>query len=396
MSQKKPAAAAKLKVALYVPWIYQKGGIERTFLELISRSRHDWTIFTNRFEPQQTFPEYSNIKVVELSKVSLKRDFIDLARAGATMLGQKMDLSKFDVFLVATSGFSEFVTMRNAGIPTVAFCFTPLRVIHDPEIRRKYLAEHRGPARAIPYHVFSKVYRLFEKASWKKFKFVIMQSREAASRVIKAGLFPKNQLRYLKFGIDCARCKQEKSERYFLLPGRITWTKNVELGLKAFVQMKKDHPELEGFRLVVAGGVDEKSRGYADGLEKTYARNDIEFIEGPADKKLFDLYAKSWAVLFTAINEDWGLVPIEGMACGKPVVATNQGGPKESMVDKKTGFLAEPVPDAFAQKMAMLAKDRALCARMGKAGMKRAAQYDWKQSARQMDGFLAQAAGKTR
>jgi hypothetical protein len=43
-----------MKVALYYPWVYLTSGAERTILELTGRSRHEWTIFTNRFEPENT------------------------------------------------------------------------------------------------------------------------------------------------------------------------------------------------------------------------------------------------------------------------------------------------------------------------------------------------------
>ena len=45
-----------MKVALYYPWVYLTSGAERTILELTAHSRHQWTIFTNRFDPDGTFP----------------------------------------------------------------------------------------------------------------------------------------------------------------------------------------------------------------------------------------------------------------------------------------------------------------------------------------------------
>ena len=67
------------------------------------------------------------------------------------------------------------------------------------------------------------------------------------------------------------------------------------------------------------------------------------------------LLAAAAAVVYTPTNEHFGIVPLEAMAAGRPVLACNSGGPTESVLHGRTGFLAEPVPVAFASAMAKLA-----------------------------------------
>ena len=382
--------AKKLKVALYIPWIYQKGGVERTFIELITRSRHDWTVFTNHFDRDGTFPEMSSLKIVELKRVSLARTFLDLAKASARFLAQKIPLKNFDLFVVSTAGFAEFVAIRNHSIPTVAFCHTPLRVIHDPIIRERYLADNKKKKHA--FLAFEKAYKAAERLSWRFFKLAVVGSKEVFNRLRIAGIFEKEKTEFLYRGVDLEECKPGKSGGYFLLPGRISWTKNVELGIAAFIEMVKTNPKLRKFRLIVAGGVDEKSKGYFRELERKYSgQKGLEFVPNPDDGKLFKLYAGSYCVLFTALNEDWGLVPVEAMAFGKPVIAVNQGGPMESVIDGVTGFLAQPDAPAFAKAMANMASDKKLERRMGVAGRKRAMLFDWNKAAKRMDYLLQKA-----
>ena len=57
------------------------------------------------------------------------------------------------------------------------------------------------------------------------------------------------------------------------------------------------------------------------------------------------------AVVFTAPNEDWGVVPLEAMASGAPVLAVDAGGPRESVIHNVTGWLLPPTPWAFAEQM---------------------------------------------
>ena len=66
------------------------------------------------------------------------------------------------------------------------------------------------------------------------------------------------------------------------------------------------------------------------------------------------LLAASAAVLYTPPGEHFGIVPLEAMASGRPVVACNSGGPLESVAHGRTGFLCEPRPAAFANAMVQL------------------------------------------
>lgn len=57
-----------------------------------------------------------------------------------------------------------------------------------------------------------------------------------------------------------------------------------------------------------------------------------------------ELYAECLCVLYTPENEHFGIVPLEAMAAGKPVLACKSGGPVESIIDRITGFTCDPCP----------------------------------------------------
>jgi hypothetical protein len=94
------ATTRRLRLAIYYPWLYLKSGGERTIYELVSRSRHDWTIITNRYEADATYPEFKQLKVVPLSSVSVKRTFFDVARSAWQIVSQKLPLEGYDAALV--------------------------------------------------------------------------------------------------------------------------------------------------------------------------------------------------------------------------------------------------------------------------------------------------------
>jgi glycosyltransferase involved in cell wall biosynthesis len=90
------------------------------------------------------------------------------------------------------------------------------------------------------------------------------------------------------------------------------------------------------------------------------------------DADLHQLIAGSQLVVYPSIDEPFGIVPLEAMARGRAVVATNRGGPRESVVPGVTGLLADPLdPAAMAAAVVELWNDPARCQRLGRAGLER-------------------------
>jgi glycosyltransferase involved in cell wall biosynthesis len=114
----------------------------------------------------------------------------------------------------------------------------------------------------------------------------------------------------------------------------------------------------------------------------------VMFVANPSDAELGALYARCCALIFPSLNEDWGIVPLEAMAHGKPVLAVNRGGPVESVVDGETGYLLEPTPAAFARAMTSLAAASGLAERLGRQAAERAKRYSWDRFVKRLDDYF--------
>ncbi|MDZ7626442.1 MAG: glycosyltransferase [Ignavibacteriaceae bacterium] len=117
----------------------------------------------------------------------------------------------------------------------------------------------------------------------------------------------------------------EKKEDYYLIASRFVPYKKVDLVVEAFNQLPDK-------KLVVIGSGPEKEK------IKNIAGPNIEFLPHQPTDKLKEYLMKAKAFVFAA-EEDFGIVVVEAMASGTPVIALNKGGTAESVINGKTGVL---------------------------------------------------------
>jgi glycosyltransferase involved in cell wall biosynthesis len=179
---------------------------------------------------------------------------------------------------------------------------------------------------------------------------------------------------------------------------RLDAWKGVDVFLRAAARVREALPAA---RFVVVGGAIEGQDAYAHELEAlacALGLNDaLRFTGwryGPPDMP--EVYAAlDLLVLPSRQPEPFGLVLLEAMASGLPVVATDRGGPREICVDGETGLLVPPGdPDRLADAMRALLDDPARARAMGQAGRHRAeANYDLRNTVRAIEGQYEELLG---
>ncbi|HVT16745.1 MAG TPA: glycosyltransferase family 4 protein [Thermoanaerobaculia bacterium] len=384
------ASPRRLRIALYYPWLYLTSGAERTILEIARSSRHSITVFTNEYQPQSTFPELRDVDVRVLDPVPVERSLRAVARAAVRILRQRIDLSGFDALVIVSEGLGDLMALRHGKIPAFCLCLTPLRIAFDPIYRRVDL-DRRGPAVRLPILLGAMLFRVVDRLAWRRYRRVFPISAEVGRRILAGRLAPPERLQILHPGVDLtAYAPSRLADRTFFLPGRIMWTKNLELGIAAFRLFLSRLADPAGWRLRIAGIVDRKSEPYLQRLRRMAGEDPaIEFLVHPSDVQMREEYRTCFATLFTAFNEDWGLVILESMASRKPVIATNRGGPLEIVRHESNGLLASPDPASFAAAMQRLASDAALRERLADRGPETAARFGWLPFVARLDAAIA-------
>ncbi|KAF9363498.1 Alpha-1,3-mannosyltransferase-like protein [Mortierella sp. NVP85] len=186
----------------------------------------------------------------------------------------------------------------------------------------------------------------------------------------------------------------------FLSINRYERKKNIDLAIHAFARLLSDGAIKDGtqksLRLVVAGGYDtrvpenvEHHQELVELAEKKHGLKTWTLASGQTDKpvpeetqvlflqsisdlqKLF-LLQSAHALLYTPTNEHFGIVPVEAMYMKCPVIATNSGGPTESILHGQTGYLCPADEEIWAQTLkSVLEKSDSERQAMGQAGHER-------------------------
>ena len=135
----------------------------------------------------------------------------------------------------------------------------------------------------------------------------------------------------------------------------------IGLAIEALHELHKRGSQYASCRLVVAGGYDPRLAENVEHLQELRqlaqrlgVADAVAFLPSFTDAQRAWLLAAALAVLYTPQHEHFGIVPLEAMAAGRPVVACNSGGPKESVLSGRTGYLCAPAPAAWADAMAAL------------------------------------------
>ncbi|MBI3582478.1 MAG: glycosyltransferase family 4 protein [Nitrospinae bacterium] len=223
--------------------------------------------------------------------------------------------------------------------------------------------------------IFSGDYETLLKNGLEKAYFIVVYNniqKEILSKFIR-----NTNIAVIPTGIDVAKFQVSDFDSEISTPGSETKTTILMNGRvsdpakgfstlhKAFLDLKEKHKNI---RLLVTSKYDFKE----EGIEST---GWVPFDE------IYRLYDFSdICVIPSKWEEPFGIVALEAMASGKPVVASRVGGLKDIVVDGETGFLVENGDvDGFTEKVALLIENKSLRAEMGMKGIERAREYEWEQ-----------------
>jgi glycosyltransferase involved in cell wall biosynthesis len=138
---------------------------------------------------------------------------------------------------------------------------------------------------------------------------------------------------------------------------------------------------------------------YIDPLEEIYVKNladqhrvELIVLKNLDADELANLYNQALLCLYAPVSEPLGLVPLEAMACGTPVIGVKEGGVPETVIHEKTGLLVERHSGQFAEALRHLLKNHELRERYGRQARKYVLdKWTWEKSVSTLEGHLIES-----
>jgi glycosyltransferase involved in cell wall biosynthesis len=184
------------------------------------------------------------------------------------------------------------------------------------------------------------------------------------------------------------RARYGLPERFILIVSTIEPRKNHTLLLEAYGRVREQHPEVG---LVIAGKPGWLYQAFFQRLEASGLRDRVILTGHVREGDLPALLTLAAVFAFPSLYEGMGLPPLEAMACGAPVAASNSSSLPEAVGD--AGLLLPPDdPRAWAEALARLLSDEALRAELRARGRARAARFTWEAAAQATLAVYSQAA----
>lgn len=207
----------------------------------------------------------------------------------------------------------------------------------------------------------------WEKLIFEKSKKVLVLSQYTAERISERYKLDESKVKVVPYPIDtdlfCPALSQEENEKYLLFAGRINDPrKNLLMLLEAFSLVVRDFPEV---KLKLVG--DKPDARVVRRISGLSIGDSVLFYEALPQEKMAPFYQQATLFVLPSLQEGLGIVTLEAMACGIPVVSTRCGGPEEVIEDGVNGLLVENNNAfKFAEAILKLLRDEGLRERMGK------------------------------
>jgi glycosyltransferase involved in cell wall biosynthesis len=333
---------ANLKVAIVHDYLKEFGGAEKvveSFLEIWPNS----PVYTTVFLPQYAGPhrdriEKWNIKTSILQYIPFKAKLISLFRFVAPIIFYFTDLSKYDVVITSTAGTYTSPNFVKIGKKTllIQYCHTPPRYLYGYPVANDWTNNWFRRVLLVFGQIPMHFLRILDFKSAQLPKFIIANSNEVKKRIEK---FYRRDAIVIYPPVEIIEMGRKSHPRggYYLIGGRVSRHKGHDIAIKAFTKL--------GLRLKVFGGT---FASYGLKQFKKNAGKNIEFLGEVSEKQKWELMSGAKAFIFPSEQEDFGIIPVEAMAVGTPVIALNQGGVKETVIDGKTGlFFEERTPESL-------------------------------------------------
>jgi len=309
-----------MKIAIVHDWLVTNAGAEKVLKEIVILYPHADIFSLVDFLSKEDRDEIIAGKEVQTSFIQqlplAKKHFRNYLPLFPKAI-ESLDLSHYDLILSSSWAVAKGVKNTSSQLH-ICYCYTPIRYAWD--LYAEYTSNLKQPKKFLVQKSLSYI-RQWDIATLDRVNHFIADSHFIQERIQRTY---KKESTVIYPPVDVERFTLvENKEDFYLAASRLVPYKKTKLIVEAFNQMPSK-------KLVVIGKGEEYDK------IKSIAKDNIVVLGYQIDEVLVEYMQKAKAFVYAAV-EDFGIVPIEAMACGTPVIALNEGGTKETVIDAQTG-----------------------------------------------------------
>ena len=381
-------AAKRLNLGIIIPALEKYGGAERYLIECVKvwQSRHDITIYSAAFNDDML---RESMIAESVSRVEIAPPFEGehAFLLNALLLPKlwRQQIGRHDVYHTHLWP-THLIDLH----PMVWFPHEPLRLLHDLRFDQRQSDPDNHEVHIYPKHAYDHI----SANTYDAYRSAI----EAVDRATRPDHIVANSVYTADYltriyggdvpgivypGVDTDDFIELNVDRKLFVTISQLWPhKRVNLLIEAIALTDETQlvvigsgPELDRMRsLCVKLGVEDR----------------VFFLAGLKNHEVKLVLARACALLFCPIREPFGIVVLEAMAAGKPIVAANEGGYVE-VCHPDFAILIPPSPLLFAEQIEYLRDNPAVGRTMGRAAREAAKKFPWKRTASELEQFLLAA-----
>jgi glycosyltransferase involved in cell wall biosynthesis len=327
---------SRLRFALVHDWLTVPAGSEEVFAEIVDL--FPGTVFTSQWDPARVkFIQHLEVRTSLVDKLPFSKTRHFLYAPFLAGVYRRMDLTGFDVILSDSHSFAHGVC-KAPGALHINYYHTPARSLWVPEIDRR-------ASKTFLHRLIARRLRKLDLEASRRPDILVANSGTTAKRIerfygrkVDRVIYPPV---HTQKWLQVPRIGTEEGLIYW---GRLIGYKRVDLAIEA---VRRTEHKLH----IVGGGPLEAQ------LRQQAAANDRVIFHGRLpDEQLWALMSRAHAVVFPAY-EDFGIVPVEAMAAGLPVVAFGAGGATETVTPGMGLLFKEQSADALEAALRQLDRE---------------------------------------
>lgn len=312
----------KIKVAVVHYWWFRTRGGEKVLIEIL-KLYPNADLFLHCGDKELIYKELEKIKfkgnlyfsfVNKVPFISKIYQFLFFLMPFAS---ECFNFDNYNLVISSESGPSKNIITR-VDSTHICYCHSPMRYIWD---MKNIYESNLGFLKKIIFRYTANKMRIIDYISSSRVDYFIANSNFIKQRISK---YYKKDSYVIYPPVNLDRFYISKKKNFYLLFGELIIYKNPQVAIEAFNTL--------GYKLYVIGD------GPLINTLKNTAKNNIKFLGRVNDDLVAKFLSEAKALIYPGI-EDFGIIPVEAMASGTPVIAYNKGGVKDTIKKNTTGIL---------------------------------------------------------